>query len=130
MISFDVMVCMSDLLLENKNVESRKDKRRGLSWYSELEAWLRFDPSLNTRSCIKGLLMVRNFYFLAGWGARSVLMKKVILTKNVLLEYHSSMKKKIRKIRIIFDIENSFWKSNFCTLCRAGKARQSIPGCL
>ena len=27
MISFDVMVCMSDLLLENKSVESRKDSR-------------------------------------------------------------------------------------------------------
>ena len=26
MISFDVMVCMSDLLLENKSVESRKDR--------------------------------------------------------------------------------------------------------
>ena len=32
-----------------------------------------------------------------------------------------------RKIRMIFDIENSLWKSNFCTLRRAGKARQSIP---
>ena len=37
--------------------------------------------------------------------------------------------KKLRKTQMIFDIENSFWKSNFGTLQRAGKARQSIPGC-
>ena len=54
--------------------------------------------------------------------------EKVILTKNVRLTYYSSMKKKFRKIRMIFDIENSLWKSNFRTLRRAGKARQSIPG--
>ena len=53
--------------------------------------------------------------------------EKVILTKNVRLTYYSSMKKKFRKIRMIFDIENSLWKSNFRTLRRAGKARQSIP---
>ena len=53
--------------------------------------------------------------------------EKVILTKNVRLTYYSSMKKKFRKIRMIFDIENSLWKSNFRTLHRAGKARQSIP---
>ena len=39
-----------------------------------------------------------------------------------------SMKKKFRKIWLIFDLENSLWKSNFHTLLRAGKARQSIPG--
>ena len=55
--------------------------------------------------------------------------EKVILTKNVRLTYYSSMKKKIKKIRMIFDIENSLWKSNFHTLHRAGKARQSIPEC-
>ena len=53
--------------------------------------------------------------------------EKVILTKNVRLTYYSSMKKKFRKIRMIFDIENSLWKSNFRTLPGAGKARQSIP---
>jgi hypothetical protein len=53
--------------------------------------------------------------------------EKVMLTKNVRLIYYSSMKKKFRKIRMIFDIENSVWKSNFCTLRRSGKARQSIP---
>ena len=37
-------------------------------------------------------------------------------------------KKKFRKIRMIFDIENSLWKSNFHTLRRAGKATQSIQG--
>ena len=33
--------------------------------------------------------------------------EKVILTRNVRLTYYSSMKKKFRKIRMIFDIENS-----------------------
>jgi len=33
------------------------------------------------------------------------------ITKNVLLNWYSSMKKKLRKIRIIFDIENWLWKS-------------------
>ena len=31
---------------------------------------------------------------------------------------------------MIFDIENSLWMSNFCTLQLADKARQSITGCL
>ena len=31
---------------------------------------------------------------------------------------------------MIFDIENSLWKSNFSTLERAGKARKSNTGCL
>ena len=34
-------------------------------------------------------------------------IKKIILTKNVHLTYYSSMKKKIREIRMIFAIENS-----------------------
>ena len=41
--------------------------------------------------------------------------QKIILTKNVLLNSYSSLKKKCRKIRMIFDIENSLWKSNFGT---------------
>ena len=48
--------------------------------------------------------------------------EKVILTKNVRLTYYSSMKKKFRKIWMIFDIENSLWKSIFFTLGQAGKA--------
>ena len=52
--------------------------------------------------------------------------EKVILTENVCLTYYSSMKKKHRKIRMILDIENSLWKSNFHILGRAGKAMQSI----
>ena len=32
------------------------------------------------------------------------------ITKNVLLNWYSSMKKKLRKIRTIFDIENWLWK--------------------
>ena len=54
--------------------------------------------------------------------------QKMPITKNVLLNLYSSMKKKLRKIRMIFDIENWLWKSIFCTLRQAGKARQSIPG--
>ena len=40
-------------------------------------------------------------------GLKIEVTKKIILTKNVRLTYYSSMKKKIREIRIIFDIENS-----------------------
>ena len=35
--------------------------------------------------------------------------------------------KKIRKIPIIFDLENSLWLFNFVTSGQGGKARQSIP---
>ena len=38
-------------------------------------------------------------------------MKKIILTKKVRLTYYSSMKKKLREIRMIFDVENLLWKS-------------------
>ena len=34
-----------------------------------------------------------------------------MLSKNVLLNWYSSMKNKLRKIQIIFDIENWLWKS-------------------
>ena len=37
------------------------------------------------------------------------------ITTNVLLNWYSSMKKKMRKIRMIFYIENWLWKSNFGT---------------
>ena len=37
--------------------------------------------------------------------------QKMSITKNVLLNWYSLMKKKLRKIRIIFDIENWLWKS-------------------
>ena len=33
------------------------------------------------------------------------------ITKNVPLNWYSSLKKKLGKIRIIFDIENWLWKS-------------------
>ena len=33
------------------------------------------------------------------------------ITKNMPLNWYSSMKKKLRKIRIIFDVENWLWKS-------------------
>ena len=45
------------------------------------------------------------------------------ITKNVLLNLYSSMKKKLKKIQMIFDIE-----IDFESLWQAGKARQSIPG--
>ena len=41
--------------------------------------------------------------------------QKIILAKNVHLNSYSLMEKKIRKIWIIFDIENSLWKSVFGT---------------
>ena len=37
--------------------------------------------------------------------------QKMSITKNVLLSWYSSMKKKMRKIRTIFDKENWLWKS-------------------
>ena len=84
--------------------------------------WVSWTDFLALRARWKfGLILVIKFFF--SWS-----YEKVILTKNVRLTYYSSMKKKIRKIRMIFDIENSLWKSNFRTLRRAGKARQSIPG--
>ena len=39
-------------------------------------------------------------------------------TKNVVLNWYSSVKKKIRKIRMIFDIENWLWKSDLGTFWR------------
>ena len=45
---------------------------------------------------------------------------EVILTKHVLLNSYSSMKK-IKKIQVIFDEENYLWKSKFCTLQQFGK---------
>ena len=40
--------------------------------------------------------------------------QKMSITKNVLLNGYSSIrKKKLRKIRVISDIENWLWKSNF-----------------
>jgi hypothetical protein len=41
--------------------------------------------------------------------------QEIIFTKNVPINNYSSMKKKIRKIRTIFDIENSLWKSKIGT---------------
>ena len=38
------------------------------------------------------------------------------LSKNVVLKWYSSVKKKFRKIRMIFDIENWLWKSDSGTL--------------
>jgi hypothetical protein len=38
---------------------------------------LGFKPSLNTQSCIKGLLVVRDFYFWAIWAARPLHKKKL-----------------------------------------------------
>ena len=46
---------------------------------------------------------------------KKLMLSKMSITKNVLLNWYSSMKKKLRKIRMIFDIENWLWKSNFGT---------------
>ena len=39
--------------------------------------FLHFDPSLNTQSCIKGLLVVRDFCFWAVWAAWPVHKKSL-----------------------------------------------------
>ena len=44
--------------------------------------------------------------------------QKMPITTNVPLNWYSSMKKKFRKIRIIFDIENSLWKSEIGIFCQ------------
>jgi hypothetical protein len=44
-----------------------------------------------------------------------VMLSKKCQYKNVLLNSYSSMKKKIRKIRMIFDVKNWLWKSDFGT---------------
>ena len=37
------------------------------------------------------------------------------ITKNVLLNWYSSMKKKLRRIQMIFDVKNWLWRLNFGT---------------
>ena len=41
--------------------------------------------------------------------------QEILITENVLLKWYSSMKKKLRKIWMIFYIENWLWKLNFGT---------------
>ena len=43
--------------------------------------------------------------------------QKMSVTKNVPLKWYSSMKKRIRKIPIISDIENWLWKSEMSEFC-------------
>ena len=60
-------------------------------------------------SCQKlGIILVIN-------GFKNWFYQKMSITTNVLLNSYSSMKKKFRKIPMIFDIENWLWKSNFGT---------------
>ena len=60
-------------------------------------------------SCQKlGIILVIN-------GFKNWFYQKMSITTNVLLNWYSSMKKKFRKIPMIFDIENWLWKSNFGT---------------
>ena len=40
--------------------------------------------------------------------------QKMSITEKLLLNWYFSMKKKFRKIRTIFDVENWLWKSEFC----------------
>ena len=44
--------------------------------------------------------------------------QKMSITNYVPLNWYSSMKKKFRKIRIIFDIEKSLWKSEIGIFCQ------------
>jgi hypothetical protein len=55
-------------------------------------------PKLADKKCAQ-------FYYLEGFKNRSY--QKMPITTNVPLNWYSSIKKKFRKIRIIFDIENS-----------------------
>ena len=58
------------------------------------------------------------------WSGFKIEVTKNILKKNVLLKSYSLTETKFRKIQMIFDIENSLWKSHFRTLRWAGKASQ------
>ena len=51
-------------------------------------------------------------------GFKNWSFQKMPITKYVLLNWSSSMQKKNRKIRIIFDIENSLWKSEIGIFCQ------------
>ena len=51
-------------------------------------------------------------------GFKNWSFQKMPITKIVPLNWYSSMKKKFRKIRIIFDIENSLWKSEIGIFCQ------------
>ena len=44
-----------------------------------------------------------------------LILSKNVNNKNVLINWHSAMKKKLRKIRMIFDKENWLWKSDIGT---------------
>ena len=62
------------------------------------------------------------------WNGFKIEVAKNLFNKKCALKILFPNEKKIKKIGMIFDIDNSLWKSNFRTLWRAGKARQSIPG--
>ena len=51
-------------------------------------------------------------------GFKNWSFQKMPITIYVPLNWYSSMKKKFRKIRIIFDIENSLWKSEIGIFCQ------------
>ena len=53
--------------------------------------------------------------FLESKVVQKLKFQKMTITKNLLLNWYSSMKKKIRKIQIIFDVENWLWKSDLGT---------------
>ena len=51
-------------------------------------------------------------------GFKNWSFQKMPITIYVPLNWYSSMKKKLRKIRIIFDIEKSLWKSEIGIFCQ------------
>ena len=54
--------------------------------------------------------------------------QKMIFTKKVRLNWYSSMKFFFRKIRMIFDIENSLWKSKIGTFDKLSPDEDSKSG--
>ena len=58
-------------------------------------------------SCQKqGIILVIKWF-------KNWIYQKISITKNVNLNWYSSIRKKVSKIGMIFDIENWLWKSNF-----------------
>jgi hypothetical protein len=72
-------LCMTQT--DRENPQFRCYNRSSSLKYGKTNSALGFSkylcPSLNTQSCIRGLLVVRDFYYWAIWAARPVLKRKV-----------------------------------------------------
>ena len=70
---------------------------------------------LNCEFWINGELSNIGYHFSIIRWFKNWFYQKMSIPKNVLLNWYSSMKKKMGKIRMISDMTNWLWKSNFGT---------------